>query len=641
MSETPVNGESESPRGKRWLWPAVIGGGLLAALILFLGFSGPSGKTPGVDPGANLPQDDQSLKTAQDILSSDNDLVTCKNVLQQMNSHLATHPEEKPGELPANLKAMFKNIGFKDPHFNEVDSPTFTLLDGHYLEERLMLREVARFLEPPVLGARAARPTIAAISTTAFSWTVRQIRQTQREPERAPPAYALRRGWGSAFERCLVFFSLLDQFFPPGAGGDPPAACMIFLKTANPNLARFWVAVVNEAGNDLYLFDPMLGLPLPGGQDGKPLLLTELRADPKKLRLLDAKDNPYDVQPENLSPMTLIMAPSISSFAPRMKLLEEKYLPAGRKARLYVPFEVMKEKLEKAARPALGPSTRVELFPPAVEILLAFHPQEEGGLAAPQRYQKFQVELIPQTAVPPQLARAPNEHILQQVGNLLSRPFIDSVLGGKLPRDLMIHARYAKAVPDLVREGDELRGQLRAAENDPALGNRVNLWLARVGQEYQNLEKVLNNADSSLEEREIATQRIFSLWKDGDADLKLLIAGAIGRPRGDQIAWMLALCKHELALQQERRFLSESATPGTQAVQDRLNKWKDAESSWRRYLEEFPTGAGSANAQVLRGQALVALGENAAAEALWRDLSRPMHPQEKCARLFLANTLKK
>lgn len=178
---------------------------------------------------------------------------------------------------------------------------------------------------------------------------------------------------------------------------------------------------------------------------------------------------------------------------------------------------------------------------------------------------------------------------------MLSRPFINSALEPKLPRDQMLHARYAKAVPDLVREGDELRTQLRGAETDPNLSQRINGWMDYAKQVFMNFETVMQNKDKTQDDLAKVNLEIRTLFQKGDKDLGMMIAGSIGRPRGDQISWLLALCKHELAEQQQRRFdiQSKSSTPTQLAQQDRLNKWKDCESAWRRYLEEFPVGAGA------------------------------------------------
>ena len=74
-----------------------------------------------------------------------------------------------------------------DQQFNEIDSPTFTLLDPHYLEERLMFRDIARFLEPPAIGVKQVKASISEVSTHAFMWVIREMRLTPRSNNAVPP----------------------------------------------------------------------------------------------------------------------------------------------------------------------------------------------------------------------------------------------------------------------------------------------------------------------------------------------------------------------------------------------------------------------------------------------------------------------
>jgi hypothetical protein len=644
MSTNTENAFPEESKKNNTLLISVIAGIILfAGTLLYFTFSSNPVKKDSVKNNSTNAPEDSSLKSAQELLTNDNDLNSCKTALQQINNHLATHPNEKPATFSQEKREIYSKFGMNDQQFNEIDSPTFTLLDPHYLQERLMFRDIARFLEPPAMGVKQVKASISEVSTHAFMWVVREMRLTPRSNNAVPPIYALRRGWGSSYERSLTFLALLEQFLYVGEKLEQPVGCLLLLPGKDPNAPpRIWLGVVDESGNDLYLFDPILGIPLPGGKDGKPLLLTELKADPKKIRVLDSDQAPYDVQPEQILKIAPFIVPSLSSLSPRMKLLEDKYLPSGAKARLSSDLESLIMKVEKACRPSLGASSKVFLMNQAVESLRMFLSAGDGGFASPQILQAYQIELIPQTAIPPQLQKVPHPIILENIGNMLSRPFINSALEPKLPRDQMLHARYAKAVPDLVREGDELRIQLRGAETDPNLSQRINNWMDAAKQVFTNFETVMQNKDKTPEDLAMVNSDIRTLFQKGEKDLLLMIAASIGRPRGEQISWLLALCKHELAEQQQRRFdiQSKTSVPTQLAQQDRLNKWKDCESAWRRYLEEFPVGAGAPHGKLLWGYALANLGDKEAAINAWQDVSRPMATQEKSARLFLAKSLK-
>ena len=642
MSNAETNTQDESKKAGKGLIISMVVGGLFCLLLLYFTFSSNPVKVSKDGDSNQKAPEDTSLRSAQEMLSSDNDLASCKSFLQQINNHLATHPQEKPATIPNDLRDILKKYNLAEQQFNEIDSPTFTKLDAHYLEEKLMLRDIARFLEPPVLGGKQTRAPVSEVATQAFQWVVRQIRLSNRNTNPVPPIYAMRRGWATSYERSLVFLSLLDQFLFVGEKLEQPVGCLVLLPGKEANTQKLWLGVVNEAKNDFYLFDPQLGLPLPGGKEGKPLQLTELKADPSKLRLLDGENAPYEVLPEHLAKIELAITSQVSSLAPRMKLMEEKYLPTGTKARLHSNLVSLVENLEKAGRPALGANMKILMVPQVLETYRIFLPAEEGGFANPQVFNIFRSELVPQTAIPRQLAQASHPLILENIGQMLSSPFISSVLDTKLPRDQMLHARYSKAVPDLVREGDELRGQLRAAENDSQLDSRIATWMNKAREVCMNMETVMQKMDKTPEDVAQVNQELLKLFKSGERDLKMLVAGSIGKPRGEQIAWLLALCKHELAEQQQRRFNATVKATGqasAQAEQDRLNKWKDAESSWRRFLEDFPTGPGVPHGQMLRGYALEKAGNYEEARRVWREFNRPMAAQEKCARLFLAKNL--
>src|SRR5438034_353003 len=94
----------------------------------------------------------------------------------------------------------------------------------------------------------------------------------------APPEYVIRRGAGSALERALAFLALLQGFLEDEAGLH---GCLVTFRDNDGAPARLWACGVLADGKpDIYLFDPGMGLPLPG-KDGKGVAtLADLRKDP-------------------------------------------------------------------------------------------------------------------------------------------------------------------------------------------------------------------------------------------------------------------------------------------------------------------------------------------------------------------------
>jgi len=93
---------------------------------------------------------------------------------------------------------------------------------------------------------------------------MRQV-SLEENSDRVPPAFTLRRGWGSSLERALVFVELLRQVGTP----DQLRGCLVYCPEKPSGLPRLWACgVVVDNGDDIYLFDPRLGLPVPAAGGG-------------------------------------------------------------------------------------------------------------------------------------------------------------------------------------------------------------------------------------------------------------------------------------------------------------------------------------------------------------------------------------
>ncbi|MBY0326094.1 MAG: hypothetical protein K2Q30_04180, partial [Gemmataceae bacterium] len=125
MSTIPDNAFPEESKKSNTLLVSVIAAVILFAgtLLYFTFSSNPVKKDADKNNSASTPED-SSLKSAQELLTNDNDLGSCKNALQQINNHLATHPNEKPATFSQEKKEIFAKFGMNDQQFNEIDSPT-------------------------------------------------------------------------------------------------------------------------------------------------------------------------------------------------------------------------------------------------------------------------------------------------------------------------------------------------------------------------------------------------------------------------------------------------------------------------------------------------------------------------------------
>ncbi len=107
-------------------------------------------------------------------------------------------------------------------------------------------------------------------------------------------------------------------------------------------------AVGVAVGDDYYLFDTRLGLPIPGEQLGSFLTLSEARANPKLLESLNltneeylGDDTQYWVKPEQLKDLVGWVYVAPESVAKRMKGLEERLIGEDRLALVTEPTKIV------------------------------------------------------------------------------------------------------------------------------------------------------------------------------------------------------------------------------------------------------------------------------------------------------------
>src|SRR5262249_37778140 len=144
--------------------------------------------------------------------------------------------------------------------------------------------------------------------------------------EPAPPAQALRRGRATSLERALVFLALLDQFNLREEKDDKAAlyGCLLFSPgEKGPKLWACGVAVGKDA-KDLSLFDPRMGIPLPGPGGKGVATLAQACQDASVLGQLKVDKLSYDITPELAKKSHVRAFCTLSALAPRMELLEER-----------------------------------------------------------------------------------------------------------------------------------------------------------------------------------------------------------------------------------------------------------------------------------------------------------------------------
>lgn len=211
----------------------------------------------------------------------------------------------------------------------ELGELKFTREDGIFLQTAVWLRDIAQW-------ARGDQPDELARAVNLFDWVVLNIQlDSQERTPRLPSGEALIQtpwetlllGHGTALDRAWVFLLLCRQ-----EGLDAAVVAVNRAPSgAPPRWDIFGVGVL--VGDDLYLFEPALGVPIPakGGlkvEEGKglvikPATLREVAADDAVLRQLDADPrNPYMLKAAQCQEVLLLLEGSPPYLSRRMEMVQ-------------------------------------------------------------------------------------------------------------------------------------------------------------------------------------------------------------------------------------------------------------------------------------------------------------------------------
>jgi tetratricopeptide (TPR) repeat protein len=295
---------------------------------------------------------------------------------QWLNGGRAVEGPWEPDRLVANIPRALKNT----PGLERLDDLVFRPQDLAYMQQTQWLSDVAKRVrqEPPPADLRPWLKEIEkspglpeaeqlAAAERLFDWTIRNLQLDELPPlpkgpvatageETNPitpamlgevgPGYAhlpiqlLVEGHGDAHERARVFILLCRQV---GVN----AVILARIDETVSSAPQPWVAAV-LAGSELYLFDPQLGLPIPGPGGQGIATLAEALADPKVLRQLDVPGGPaYPFAPADLKNIVALIEAQPESLARRFELLEQA-LPSSRRMVLATHPSQLEPRLRKS-----------------------------------------------------------------------------------------------------------------------------------------------------------------------------------------------------------------------------------------------------------------------------------------------------
>jgi hypothetical protein len=618
-------GNDERSRLQRYgLWGGLVG---LAGVAVWLGFASCTRLPTSHSDGPDSQTPDNVKQNANDTLAKEADFNTCRGTLDQLNTYLARHDDEN--QLPeswADERARLRQrFGLNDDELAEIESRKFTRLDAHYLDLCLLLRDAARSLDlkPPASLWQAQ---------AAFAWVIRQVRLRAGEGEPLPPAFVLRRGWGTAQERALVFVTLLHQLRIPG--------CILALPSTETDQPRYryWLpgALLPDPDGhpQIYLFDTRLGLPLPGPKGGRVAVATlaQVRSSAGGALLAqltaDAK-HPYDLTPAQAGKLEVHVACPLSALAPRMRYLQTEIFDANT-VQLAADARPLLEQFDKAVHDLGVP---VQTWQPAMRAWRRFLPAEEGGAdqagrsGRGARQARAEAELIPLHVMPGQVAKLPLD-LRERLINDFFQGFRNFYLGPGRPRDRLLRGRFNDASQALVA----LRDELEEAPLDPqvkaTLEKQVDEWCQQVNHAYADLiraEQAAGSRGAKDPDVQDAQNRMEKVWQNGARPLNRLLLAARAEPFGPEVTYQLALCKHEEAERVQGRLRRAGGGPAAKDAQEAARiAWQDAVYWWAKYEEGYPLTADGVLARLRKARQIQNGPRPEAAGVLVEYLSRDL-----------------
>lgn len=451
-----------------------------------------------------------------------------QNVLSFLTTHLAEQrpikdwqPDPLVGRLPRALRAL--------PPVEQLGQLDIVGSDAKYLEEAILMRKIGAWVreqKPPAaltswlrdnektLGRETAQDLTTAY--LLFDWTVRNIQLDPLLPTPkdvagaggqgtggipAPlrglagpgyigyPWYVAMTGHGDAWQRARLFTLLARQ--------QGIEVVVLALTDANDAAKTTpWVCAV-LLGDQLYLFDPAIGLPIAGPREQGIATLAQIRDDEQLLRALDVdSEHPYPVTGEQVKNLTVLIDGALEALSQRMLILE-RGLAGDRQLRLTLQPSELAARLRKTpgvSNVALwAVPIETTLFEAALQELPNFDPQLQQTI--------FEERLFLDQRTP--ISEARLKHLRGQFSN---------APGEKGAKSLYLEARVPDADIDSIDTDVRLQNQLGltaqlAERKDPrdrqallnSMKSRIrrgkndcSFWLALAHYETGNYETAVN-----------------------------------------------------------------------------------------------------------------------------------------------------
>ncbi len=640
-----------------WIWLSPLIGLLLVLLLYFTLAS--SGRVATTNTASGPAQTQESgAESARQSLSRQTGLSACRSALQQINTELSEKTASRPPALTNEQKDWLRShLNLDDEEMKEVESSHFSRLDAHHLFRCFLMRDVASALEIKGVRGKVGGPVVREKpldqAARAFAWVMREVRLRPSEGETEPPSYVVRRGWGTALDRALIFLALLEQLGDREAP-EPELLGFLLQIPDKSGTMRLWACgVVIGDDKEVYLFDPSLGLPLPGPNGAGIATLAQVRRQPELLSQLHAGEKyRYPVTTEQARTAQAHLVTPLSALAPRMRYLQDKLLAPAVRVRLAGDASKEVERIQAAFSAGSEKPIPVLMPKDKCTLLRRFLPVNEGGADASDReMRRFMGNLVPWNTLP---AVFKNEQLFpaksalrEKVYDRFATHFVAWAAFPNSSRELLLRGRYRSAVEKLVNERDNLTNQLQQRENAADLEGQFQRWLEKATAAYAHQIKA-----KGPQEREQADREVGAVWRDQSSwPIHIVINSSAAVVRKVEVDYQLGLCSQEQAEQLQGRVdlhAQTGAEPYRPDVEKAQVAWRKVLENWQRFDENVPAqNADRPAARLLRARAESMLGNHQAALASWKAVAswkdEPGAPNdlERIAASYLAQQAEK
>ena len=518
-----------------------------------------------------------STKTALEMLRQAPSIDRYKEGVRLLNASLAQSQSFRD-KVTLNEKArafLATTVGLNGDELSDVESVTFRPADAYHLAEAFLFRDVARLLEIPSAADQA---------DLCFRWVTEHVLLHEQGEESPPPAYVVRRGYGSARDRAVVFLALMRQFQIEGA--------VLVLPGAAEEVAL--VGVLDPSLDSVRLFDPRLGMPV-RTTAGKVASLKDVQADTKLL-------GPSELTADQIKSGQWKVVCSLYSVPPRMRELE-RALAAYDRVALYCDVAKLKSDLERSTGMAVSVwNAAGNAAPSPVRALRSFVPADDGGTDKEMRLKRLEADRLPGISIVlalRQIKLGP-EHLvnpaLQQLmigimGELIERYDVQ-------PAEMLLRGKDDEATERLKRIGVFLEAYtLSGLADDAEAQQEISQWRAQAATAYealavkdprgQGLVSQLWGEDKYL----LALLQVDSEEPPERYPKKLLtriVAHAVRDQLDLRVRWMRAQLWQDKA--EREQVVADHAAGSPSAAASAQSAWLNAKVNWRLYLDKNGLG---------------------------------------------------